>query len=86
MEDGKKKRVLCPVQTADGKTFWHRVGAAFVNKDQSINLYLDVLPLNGKLQVRDWDDPPWEKDKPRLRAMGGGAPQGDPANQNELPF
>ncbi len=34
MEDGKKKRVLCPVKGADGKTFWqHRVGAAFVNKD-----------------------------------------------------
>ena len=27
------------------------IGKAFVNKDQSINIYLDALPINGKLTL-----------------------------------
>ena len=30
-----------------------RAGSAFVNKDGSLNILLDVLPLDGKLHVRD---------------------------------
>lgn len=45
-------KVLSPVKGADGRTYWHRLGSAFVNNDGSINLYLDALPVNGKLQVR----------------------------------
>ena len=37
-----------------GKTVsWIKIGVAFVNKDDSLNLYLDSLPLNGKLHVRE---------------------------------
>ncbi len=35
-----------------GAQVWIRAGSAFVNRDGSINLYLDVLPLDGKLHVR----------------------------------
>jgi hypothetical protein len=35
------------------KNQWIRVGVAFVNKDQSLNLRLDALPMNGTLHVRD---------------------------------
>ena len=31
---------------------WVRVGVAFDNKDGSLNLLLDALPLSGRLQVR----------------------------------
>lgn len=34
------------------KSFWHRAGVAFVNKDGSLNLKLDLFP-NVQLQVRD---------------------------------
>jgi hypothetical protein len=34
-----------------------RVGIAFVNRDNSINLYLDAIPIGGKLQLRDFDEP-----------------------------
>ena len=37
----------------DGKSFWTRIGTAFVNKDGSLNVYLDAIPLDGKLQIRD---------------------------------
>jgi len=35
------------------KDFWLRVGTAFENRDGSLNLVLDALPVNGKLHVRD---------------------------------
>lgn len=57
MENSHRKRVLCPVSGRDGKTYWMRSGAAYPNKDGSWNVYLDMLPLNGKLQIRDWDEP-----------------------------
>ncbi len=31
---------------------WVRVGAAWLNKDYSLNIELDALPVNGRLQVR----------------------------------
>jgi hypothetical protein len=32
--------------------FWKHCGRAYVNQDGSINVLLDVLPMNGKLQIR----------------------------------
>lgn len=37
------------------KTYWTRVGVGFVNRDGSITLRLDAIPLNGTLQVREWE-------------------------------
>jgi DNA relaxase NicK len=31
---------------------WVRVGVAFDNKDGSLNVLLDALPLTGRLQIR----------------------------------
>ena len=35
------------------KPFWMRVGTAFENRDGSINIYLDALPVNARLQLRE---------------------------------
>ena len=35
------------------KSIWTKVGSAFDNKDGSVNVYLDALPVNGKLQIRE---------------------------------
>jgi hypothetical protein len=35
------------------RPFWNRVGSAFVNRDGSINVYLEALPLQGKVQLRE---------------------------------
>lgn len=35
------------------KKFWVRIGTAFVNRDQSLNVKLDGLPTNGQLHIRD---------------------------------
>ncbi len=38
------------------KSFWVKVGACFTNRDGSLNVFLDALPVNGKLQIRARDD------------------------------
>ncbi len=37
----------------EGKDRWTKIGIGFVNRDDSINVVLDALPLNGRLQIRD---------------------------------
>ncbi len=34
-------------------SWWSRVGTAFVNKDGSLNVELDAVPVNGKLHIRE---------------------------------
>jgi len=55
METTRRKKVLCPMEK-NGKTFWLRIGTAFINGDGSTNVYLDAYPTNCKLQIRDLDD------------------------------
>lgn len=35
------------------KNVWTKIGVAFVNRDQSMNIILEALPINGRLHVRD---------------------------------
>ena len=54
-EDNKVKIAYTVVQREkDGREFWVRVGASFVNRDGSLNVRLDAMPVNGKLQIRDY--------------------------------
>jgi hypothetical protein len=39
-----------------GKARWTRIGIAFVNRDQSLNLVLDAVPVNGKIHIRDFPE------------------------------
>ena len=36
----------------NGSNFWQRVGSAWKNKDGSINVRLNALPVNGELHIR----------------------------------
>lgn len=35
------------------RSFWTKIGAAHENRDGSITIRLDALPLNGVLHIRD---------------------------------
>lgn len=35
------------------KSFWTRIGVAFPNRDGSLTVRLDAVPVNGMLQIRD---------------------------------
>lgn len=51
----KKQRNVYAIVEKPGfkKAFWVKLGIAHINHDQSINVYLDALPLGGKLQIRE---------------------------------
>jgi len=54
-EENKVKIAYTVVErNKDGRKFWVRVGAAFVNRDGSLNVRLDAMPVNGELQIRDY--------------------------------
>lgn len=80
----KKMSVTSPVEGKDGKTYWKSMGIGFVNRDSSISIILEGLPVNGKLHVSEWKD--W-KEQPRLRqASFTDAPPVAPAVASDLPF
>ena len=81
-------KVLCPVDKGEGKsgTYWIRCGTAFWNRDQSINLYLDVLPRNGRLQLRELDEEDLRERDP-MKPRGRGVQMNMPvANDENVPF
>ena len=53
MGENAAKDVFNIVEGKDGKERWVKIGQAFINKDGSINAYLDVFPRDGKLQIRE---------------------------------
>lgn len=50
------KSVFTIIERPNGKNYWARIGAGWVNRDGSISIRLDALPVNGTLQVRDPDE------------------------------
>lgn len=58
------------------KTTFTRIGVGFVNRDNSINLYLDASSLSGKLQLRDYDEP----DRRELRDGASAGASGERAD------
>lgn len=57
MELGKKYVVYSVRKTdKNGATVWVRAGTAVANSDGSSNVHLDVLPLDGKLHIREAAD------------------------------
>jgi hypothetical protein len=81
-------KVLCPVDKGEGKSgsYWIRCGTAFWNRDQSINLYLDVLPRNGRLQLRELDEEDLRERDPMNPRRRGDRVAAAPANDEQLPF
>ena len=45
-------RQVFAISERNGKSYWIRIGAAFVNHDGSETVLLDALPVNGRLQIR----------------------------------
>jgi len=53
-----KLAVFTIVEINEEKALWRRVGNAYLNRDGSYNLYLEALPVNGKLHMREHQEPP----------------------------
>jgi hypothetical protein len=94
----KRFKVLSPIPTRDGGTFWMRTGSASTNKDNSINVYLDALPRGEwKFQLRELDEEDLRKrEQYRSSQSAGGAAvaASEPViaipaartNQSDIPF
>ena len=38
-------KVISPIEKKNGDRYWMRCGTGFTNKDDSINMYIDALPI-----------------------------------------
>ncbi len=62
----------------EDKNQWVRIGVAFVNRDASLNVVLDAIPLSGRLHIRDRRPPKTESykgeqnEKTNTRPVSGG--------------
>ena len=76
-------KILCPIEKKEGGTYWMRLGTAFRNKDDSINLYMDAYPTKAThIQLREMT----EEDLRRRDAFRTNGPT-TPASPGEpLPF
>jgi len=52
--NASKMKIVYVITERSGKSFWNRIGVAFVNNDGSINVKLDAVPVSGELQIRDY--------------------------------
>ncbi len=57
--------VYTVIKKADGKDLWLRIGSAFVNRDGSLNVFLDAMPTNGRLQIREYQPRDGAAPRPR---------------------
>jgi hypothetical protein len=57
---GKKPLAVYAILERKDRKHWFKIGAAFPNRDGSMNVYLDALPVGTNcLQIREqrvWDD------------------------------
>jgi hypothetical protein len=75
-----KRLAVFSIREGKGGSIWVRAGSAFVNKDGSLNVLLDVLPLDGKLHVREAADK-----RDTVQAGGGGGRYGLDGGLDSLP-
>jgi hypothetical protein len=69
MDQSKMKIAYVITQRGTNK-YWTRVGAAFVNRDGSINVKLEAVPVSGEIHIRDYV-PRDEHENPALLKKGG---------------
>lgn len=72
----KRFAVFSIRKTRDGQTLWVRAGNAVENRDKTIQVHLDVLPLEGQLTLRDENaDCTW------CQRLGVGTPTAESAHR-----
>lgn len=82
----RNKRVAYTViERGEGKSYWLRVGTAFENRDGSLNVYLDAIPVNGRLQIRQYP-PDDERDTTQTNAAGSGSAGNSERGAARRPF
>jgi hypothetical protein len=47
------RKAVYAITERDGRSYWTKIGVAHQNRDSSLTLRLDALPVSGVLQVRE---------------------------------
>ncbi len=68
-----KLKVVYVINERDGRNYWTRIGAAFVNRDGSLNVKLEAAPVSGEMQIRDYVPRDESADKPQGSRRSNGA-------------
>ena len=72
--DTVKTKAVYVITPRGGRSYWTRVGVAFVNRDGSLNVKLEAMPVTGEIHIRDH--------VPREDAFGGTTLVDRPSNGN----
>ena len=73
--DSNKMKVVYTITERGERSYWTKIGVAYVNRDGSLNVKLEAVPVNGTMQVRDWtprEEQAGSEDHPR-KGNGNGA-------------
>jgi hypothetical protein len=74
--ESRPMKVLWMITERGDRSFWTRVGTGYMNRDGSINLVLDAMPVGAsKLQLRDYS--------PRDAEAGGGPDEPAPRGRGD---
>jgi hypothetical protein len=52
--DASKMKIVYSISERNGKSYWNRIGVAFLNSDGSLNVKLEAFPVSGELHIRDY--------------------------------
>lgn len=52
--DQSKMKVVYVITKRNERSFWTRIGVAFVNRDGSLNVKLEAFPVDGACHIRDY--------------------------------
>ena len=47
-------KIVYVIAKRNNKSYWNRIGVAFVNSDGSLNVRLEAVPVSGELHIRDY--------------------------------
>ncbi len=82
-------KVISSVERRDGGKFWMRCGSAFTNKDDSINVYLDAVPVGKEvtLQLRELTEEDLRESAAKRAAFASRSSTSTPTTpNNDSPF
>ncbi len=77
--ESKQLKVVYAITERGEKSFWTKIGVAYTNRDGSITIKLDAVPVSGTMQVREWT--PRDEQQP-----GNGARRGNGASTAPVPL
>jgi hypothetical protein len=83
----KRYKVISPIEKKGGGVYWMRTGNAFTNRDDSINVYIDLVPKNFQFQLRELTEEELARKASYGDSLGAPRPTATAsANPNEIPF